>query len=143
MKCHLVILSALFLAFNAFGQNANNVPKCQLTPNVALERPCVGIVFPENVHNFGKVSIAGGLLVHHFEFINTSQTDVFIIGSLTSCGCTKVTYPKTAIRPFAKGHVTVTYDPVGYPKGELNRRIRLETTGAQQFVPIWIKADIY
>ncbi len=141
MKHHLGILCALLASISAFGQST--VQNGATVPNIAIEKPVVGIVFPDNEHDFGRVSISGGLLTHHFEFVNTSQTDVFIIGSLSSCSCTKVTYPKTPIRPFAKGRVTVTYDPVGYPKGELKRRVRLETTGAQQFVPIWFKADIY
>lgn len=105
--------------------------------------PDIDIVFVEQVHDFGDVSYDCRQINHKFQFINTGHHDVSIIGSLASCGCTTVKYPRHVIHPFEKGYVEVTYSPSGRPKGDFSRTIRLETTGKRQFVAIKIKGHIF
>ena len=68
------------------------------------------IKFSENFYDFGKIAEDGGEKEHIFHFRNTSSEPVVLLNAYTSCGCTKVDYPKTPVRPGETLKLAITYE---------------------------------
>lgn len=87
------------------------------------------LVFTDTIHDFGDIMVADGAVTCQFEFVNTSDSTIHILGALVSCNCTTVDYPRCGIEPGQGGVVRVTYDPVGRPTGPFNRTVLLQVSG--------------
>ena len=90
------------------------------------------LVFTDTIHDFGDIMVADGAVTCQFEFVNTSDSTIYILGALSSCNCTTVDYPRQAIEPGQGGVVRVTYDPVGRPAGPFDRTVLLQLSGARR-----------
>jgi hypothetical protein len=66
----------------------------------------------KSVFKFEKV-VAGEVVTHDFEFVNTGDAPLIITDYAVACKCTKVIFPKEPIPPGGKGIVTVTFDTEG------------------------------
>ena len=89
-----------------------------------------GLVFTDTIHDFGEIDTRSGLNTCLFEFVNTGDSAVYILGALSSCGCTIPDYPHEAIQPGESGTVRVTYDTIGRPSGPFEKSIRLTINDA-------------
>lgn len=83
------------------------------------------LVFTDTIHDFGEVAASAGYITCSFEFVNESDSAIFILGALSSCGCTIPDYPREAIEPRQHGEVRVTYDTLGRPAGPFDKTIQL------------------
>jgi hypothetical protein len=98
----VLLLSAVAFAFFTCGQAS------------AQDQKETGPVFKfdDTKWNFGMVRESE--LVHmEFKFTNTGTEPIIITEVKTSCGCTKVDYPKTPIKPGEKGVIKVNFDTTG------------------------------
>jgi hypothetical protein len=77
-------------------------------------------IIPEKSHDFGTVA-RGSKLRHTFRIVNTTSSDVHIVGERTKCGCTDLKIGARDIPPGTQTTVEVTLDTtkfVGYkPSG--------------------------
>ncbi|MBR1803846.1 MAG: DUF1573 domain-containing protein [Muribaculaceae bacterium] len=99
--------------------------------------------FADTICDLGRVSVDSGYQQCVFTFTNVSDSDVSIIGALSSCGCTIPTYPKQPIAPGEKGVVTVTYDTAGRPAGTIDKTITLITTGEPRHITLHIQGEAF
>lgn len=67
------------------------------------------VEFDRTVYDFGEISIKDGPQKCSFTMTNISEEDVLIFSAITSCGCTRPEWPRTAIKPGEKGTITITY----------------------------------
>lgn len=88
-----------------------------------------GLVFTDTIHDFGDIAATSGYNTCQFEFVNQSDSVIYILGALSSCGCTIPEYPREAIEPGQHGTVRVTYDTLGRPAGPFDRSILLQLNG--------------
>lgn len=65
-----------------------------------------------------------------FEGVNTGNETLKVVKSLTSCGCTKVTYLKT-VNPGETFYVTMTIDKRNH-KGNFNQSATLTYSNGQE-----------
>ena len=84
------------------------------------------ISFKVKVHDFGYIKEEKGPVSYDFEFTNTGSTPLLIISARAQCGCTRPEFPKQPIRPGEKGHIKVTYLPVG--SGSFEKTIEVKTS---------------
>lgn len=70
-------------------------------------------MFKEFDHDFGTVA-AGAKVQYAFEFSNPYIEDVHIQSVRTSCGCTKVDYPKEIIKTYGKSRILATIDTLSF-----------------------------
>ncbi len=87
------------------------------------------LVFNDTIHDFGEIAMQSGRNTCRFDFVNTSDSTICILGALASCSCTTVDYPHEAIEPGQTGTVRVTYDTVGRPAGPFDRTVLLILSG--------------
>ena len=89
-----------------------------------------GLVFTDTIHDFGDIDARSGRNTCVFEFVNASDSAIYILGALSSCGCTIPEYPHEAIQPGQRATVRVTYDTIGRPLGPFQKSIHLTIGGA-------------
>ena len=87
------------------------------------------LVFNDTIHDFGEISVHSGYNTCIFEFVNASDSTIYILGALSSCNCTTVDYPHEAIEPGKTGMIRITYDTVGRPVGPFDRSVMLILSG--------------
>jgi len=110
-KRHIVTLFVFILVGSAFAADKD------------------GLVFNDTIHDFGEISVQSGYNTCQFDFVNTSDSTIFILGALSSCNCTTVDYPREAIKPGKGGVIRITYDTVGRPPGPFDRTVLLILSG--------------
>jgi hypothetical protein len=86
--------------------------------------------FATSEWSFGDIEEQKGAVSHTFEFTNTAPTPVSIDRVASSCGCTTPDYPRTPIAAGAKAHITVTFDPTGYP-GDFSKSVSVVSGGGR------------
>jgi len=67
------------------------------------------IKFDEDVFEFGKVK-QGEVAKHAFSFTNVGKTNLLILDTKSSCGCTVTDYNKAPIPPGKSGVINVEFD---------------------------------
>lgn len=67
-----------------------------------------GLTFKCNEHDFEKIDYKGRKTAT-FYYSNQSDTPLVIVDAKTTCGCTKVEYPKKPIKPGESDSLTVTF----------------------------------
>lgn len=70
-------------------------------------------MFKEFDHDFGTVA-AGAKVQYAFEFSNPYIEDAHIQSVRTSCGCTKVDYPRGIIKTYDKSRILATVDTLSF-----------------------------
>ncbi|MGD9127928.1 MAG: DUF1573 domain-containing protein [Planctomycetia bacterium] len=70
-------------------------------------------MFKDFSHDFGTVA-AGAKVQYAFEFSNPYLEDAHIQSVRTSCGCTKVDYPKETIKTYQKSRILATVDTLSF-----------------------------
>jgi len=70
------------------------------------------LTVPETQFIFGKVK-QGETVSHKFEIANTGRSNLVILDSKSSCGCTVSEFPTEPLPPQAKSYVKVTFDTKG------------------------------
>ncbi len=125
MKIFTVLLSLmLFSLTTSFAQ----VPSTQLAQH-------------NRVHDFGQILEKNGVVSHTFTFTNTGKQPVIINGTHSGCGCTSTDFTKLPIKPGAKGHVTVTYNPAHRP-GVFSKELVIFFNDKKNYTRIWVKGTV-
>jgi Protein of unknown function (DUF1573) len=99
------------------------------------------LTFEEVVFDFGLIEEAKGPVIHNFQFQNTSDRPVKILGVKPSCGCTTPDWTKDLIAPGAKGFVAAKYDPKARP-GHFNKTLTITTDGGGEAFVLTIKGNV-
>lgn len=99
------------------------------------------VVFEERVYNFGTILEKSGKVTHTFVFKNNGKTPVTISDVQSGCGCIGKAVSKDAVKPGAKGKVTITFDPA-YKSGFFSKEIIVFSSNGQQFNRIWVEGTI-
>lgn len=100
-----------------------------------------GLVFTDTIHDFGDIAVTSGYNTCQFEFVNESDSVIYILGALSSCGCTIPEYPREAIEPGGRGVVRVTYDTLGRPAGPFDRSILLQLNGDRPRIRLRLRGN--
>lgn len=66
--------------------------------------------FDRTVHDFGNIPANGGAISCSFSVKNISDKPLTILTVVSSCGCTKVEWTRSEIKPGATGAVSATYE---------------------------------
>lgn len=99
------------------------------------------LTFEEVVFDFGLIEEAKGPVIHNFQFENTSDRPIKILGVKPSCGCTTPDWTKDLIAPGAKGFVAAKYDPKSRP-GHFNKTLTITTDSGGEAVVLTIKGNV-
>lgn len=99
------------------------------------------LTFEEAVFDFGLIEEAKGSVTHNFQFANTSDRPVKILGVNPSCGCTTPDWTKEVITPGGKGFIAATYDPTSRP-GHFNKTLTITTDSGGEAVVLTIKGNV-
>ena len=99
------------------------------------------LTFTDTIHDFGDIAVSSGYNTCQFEFVNASDSVIYIIGALSSCGCTIPEYPHEAIAPGQRGVVRVTYDTLGRPAGPFDRSIVLQLSGDRRPIRLRLRGN--
>ena len=113
----------------------------QIVEREGFEKKLARIEFPEKVHDFGEVPEQGGSVQHTFEFTNTGELPVEILGVQASCGCTTPSWTKEEIAPGEKGMVVAEYNPLNRP-GVFNKTLTLTTSADPNPLILTIKGTV-
>ncbi len=100
-----------------------------------------GLVFTDTIHDFGDIAVTSGYNTCQFEFVNESDSVIYILGALSSCGCTIPEYPREAIEPGHGGVVRVTYDTLGRPAGPFDKSILLQLSGDRPSIRLRLRGN--
>ncbi len=137
MKKASVWLLAGFLSVITFsGAHAQQVVERQ-----GFEKKLAQVQFTENSHDFGQVPEQDGPVRHTFEFTNTGEVPVQILGVKAACGCTTPSWTKEAIAPGEKGLVMAEYDPTNRP-GVFNKTLTVNTSAEPSVVILNIRGTV-
>lgn len=105
-----------------------------LVASTALGQHSTGVVFTEDVFEFGNVPENKGAAVHDFVLTNKSNRPVRIISVTASCGCTTPAWTQEPIAPGKTGFIKASFNPVGRP-GFFHKTLTV-TTDYQPTTPI-------
>ncbi len=70
------------------------------------------IKFDEEMHDFGKLT-AGETAVFSFVYTNTGNSDLIVENAESDCGCVRVYFSKSSVKPNEKGKIEVEFDSSG------------------------------
>ncbi len=98
MRSAASILASLFLV-------------CAASPSMAQQWALE--MFDHTTHDFGTVA-RGSEADHRFVVENIYEEDAQIVSVRSSCGCTKLEYPKQVLKTWEKGEIIATLDTRGY-----------------------------
>lgn len=99
------------------------------------------IAFEERVYNFGTIQEKNGKVSHTFVFKNNGKTPVSVSDVHSGCGCIGQSVSKDAVKPGAKGKVTITFDP-SYKSGFFSKEIIVFSNNGQEYNRIWVEGTI-
>ncbi len=88
-----------------------------ILPLAAQVRITDKIEFDKTTHNFGDILLDSGPVSCTFTLSNNGDKPIVIYNISTTCGCTKIEWPREPVRPGRKAEITVTYsnDEGPYP----------------------------
>lgn len=137
MKKTSVWLLAGFLSI----ASVNEGQAQQLIERQGFEKKLAQIEFAEKTHDFGQVPEQGGAVQHTFEFTNSGEVPVTILGVKASCGCTTPAWTKEEIAPGEKGMVIAEYNPANRP-GAFHKTLTVSTSAEPNVVILNIKGTV-
>jgi hypothetical protein len=135
-KVSIWIATALVLAGGLPAAKAQ-----QLVERQGFAKKAALIEFAQKSHDFGQVPEQEGPVTHTFEFANTGEVPIRILGVKASCGCTTPDWSKEEIAPDEKGFVVAQYDPSNRP-GVFNKTLTVNTSAEPNIVMLTIKGTV-
>jgi hypothetical protein len=98
-------------------------------------------VFPEDVHDFGKVNENVGSVTCEFVFKNEGTAPLLIQRVQTTCGCTTPGYTKDPVLSGKTGTIKITYSTTGRP-GIFTKDITVFTNVPDTVYKLRIKGEV-
>ena len=99
--------------------------------------------------HFDSLTIDLGILRHSasqrkvtFVFTNLGDAPVMIENVESSCGCTKVTYPKRSVKPGKSGKINVEFDGGGISLGKFLSKINVFNNSPFRNIILRIRGEI-
>lgn len=135
-KISIWVVAALLLAGNLPEAKAQ-----QLVQRQGFEKKAALIEFAQKTHDFGQVPEQDGPVTHTFEFTNSGEVPVRILGVKASCGCTTPDWSKEEIAPGQTGYVVAEYDPTNRP-GVFNKTLTVNTSAEPNVLMLNIKGTV-
>ena len=129
-KLFIIAIVSMITVFSCIDSNGFDSVKVKGTP---------GIVFKEEVHDFGKIEYNGNGSFD-FEFKNNGDQPLILNNVRTSCGCTASKYSKTPIMPDSTGLITVTFNT--RLTGSFNKEIKVFSNAGEEPVVLKIKGEV-
>lgn len=99
------------------------------------------IQFSEESFDFGKVIEKDGPVTHVFEFTNSYNKPVKVLGVKPSCGCTTPDWTREEIQPGKTGFITAQFNPKGRP-GYFTKTLTVTTDAETSPVILQIKGSV-
>jgi hypothetical protein len=114
-----------------------------LIPGIsALAQTKATITFTKTVFDFGKIKELEGPKTGRFDFKNSGNDTLKILGVKVGFGFT-ANWTKTSVPPKGTGFVDVTYDPKGKPAGLFNKGVDVTTNDPDQpRITLAVKGEI-
>lgn len=97
--------------------------------------------FGRKTYDFGELKEGNKPVSHEFEFTNTGDANLVILGATADCGCTKPEFPKAPLPPGKTGRIKVTFNPAGF-RGAFEKGVTVRTNGQPKKVKLKIKGII-
>lgn len=91
--------------------------------------------FKQKKFDFGEIKEKDGKVKHIFEYTNTNDKPVVILGVRSSCGCTIPSYSREPIKPNKTGQLEVTFNPHRRP-GNFHKTITVNTNLGKEVLAI-------
>ncbi len=85
-------------------------------------------LFPESAHDFGTVA-RGAKLRYTFWLVNTTNSDIQIVGWQPKCGCTEVKVGARTVPPGTRTPIEATLDTTRFPNQKKNSGLTLNIAG--------------
>jgi hypothetical protein len=98
------------------------------------------IRFKEYAHHFGDVK-EGEKVAYVFTFQNTGSSDLVVLSTSTTCGCTVPKFSKKPVEPGETGTIEVVFDTSGRT-GMQTKTISVKTNAEAPVVLLKITADV-
>ena len=106
------------------------------------EKSQAEIRFEKLTHDFGTFPDSSPKVTCVFNFTNVGTLPLVINQAIASCGCTVPEYPKTPIKPGAKGQIKVTYNGAGKFPGHFKKSITVRTNGAIEMTRLYVEGTM-
>lgn len=98
------------------------------------------MLFDTLVHDFGTI-IEGERVVCYFDYTNTGDGDLLIIGVEATCGCTIPSWSREPLKPGAKETLELIFDASGR-SGEQRKLVKVRSNAGDQLVNLTIRANV-
>ncbi|MCH5232254.1 MAG: DUF1573 domain-containing protein [Muribaculaceae bacterium] len=112
-----------------------------LTSNFSLTHAAEKLEWIENEINLGIIEESNGPVVKETGIVNTGRKSVSILKSVSSCGCTEVSYPSGKIQGGDTAIITFTFDPTR-KFGKFLQEIELYVTDEKKPVTLEISGIV-
>lgn len=114
---------------------------CNKNSRMEVTEDKAEIVFDSLNYDFGEV-LPDTLTSYDFVFHNIGATTLHLTSVVTSCGCTKTTWPKGGIESGEAGVITAVYDSHGSMPGHFSKSIRVYSNAKTSFCRLSISGDV-
>jgi hypothetical protein len=131
----------MLLVYACGGQNGRenqDGPSLAEREEYSLGEPVM--LFDTLVHDFGTI-IEGERVVCYFDYTNTGDGDLLIIGVEATCGCTIPNWSREPLKPGAKGTLELIFDASGR-SGEQRKLVTVRSNARDQLVNLTIRAKV-
>lgn len=95
---------------------------CVISTLAGAQDSSTALRFSTKVIDLGTIAEGEGTVVAYVEATNISSIPIYIDDIVTSCGCTKTSYPREAIAPHNSATIAITFDPFNRP-GRIDKEI--------------------
>lgn len=126
----IVIAMAIFISTVVNAQNNASLP----VKNAVIK-------FDSLSHNFGKIKEEGGKVSTIFNFKNTGNDTLKILGVKPGYGCAANDWTKTPVLPGKQGYIKAEYDPKN-KVGPFNKSFIVTTNSKEASVLLIIKGEV-
>ena len=97
--------------------------------------------FEKKEHDFGYINETAGPVKCEFKFTNTGNKPLVILQVITSCGCTRPSFPTKPIKPGKTAKIKITFNPAGR-SGAFMKPIKVTTSGNEGKTTLTIRGTI-
>lgn len=140
------MLKKVFVAslFAACFFSCNNTPKevksVTSTRVISLSDSILSAPQPDTI-DLGSVT-AGEVIRHELTLQNSTSSPLIILSVASSCGCTKVDFPKKPILPGSDAPFAFEFDSNGFSGYQL-KRITLQTSASSRAYVLIVTAEVH
>jgi len=140
IRDNIIVFFVLVVVFIASCSVNSDEKNNEQTKRQVLQKGKPEIKFDTLFYDFGNI-IEGEKVAVTFRFRNTGTSELLILDSYSTCGCTVPGYSKEPVLPGGEGKIDVVFDSSNR-SGLQNKTVTLKTNTLIGEISLWIKANV-